>query len=233
MRSPWTAAALVCAGSLLAACGRREEIRPSPPEKAAPPAVAEATPSPQPTSDAEPAAAPKSSAPAPRSPRPETASVPQKPVQAGAGGQVSPPPPAAAAPPPTAAPSAPSVDSPKPAPSPSAEGVKGVVDPGGAIAVPPAKEGLERVGAEKCRLCHKVQHESWAASKHAQRTPPLDCESCHGAGSEYRTLAVMKDPAKARAAGLVLPGASFCGKCHKGAWNPALIGKVHAHKVAP
>jgi hypothetical protein len=143
---------------------------------------------------------------------------------------VSPPPPAAATPPPTAAPSA---DSPKPAPSPSAEGVKGVIDPGGAIGVPPAKEGLERVGAEKCRLCHKVQHESWAASKHAQRTPPLDCESCHGAGSEYRTLAVMKDPAKARAAGLVLPGASFCGKCHKGAWNPALIGKVHAHKVAP
>lgn len=225
MRDPWIAAALVCAGSLLAACGPREEIRPSPPEKAAPPAVAEATPPPQPTPAAAPAAATKSSAPAPRSPRPETASVPQKPALAGAGGQASPPP--------AAAPAAPSVDSPKPAPPPSAEGVKGVVDPGGTITVPPAKDGLERVGAEKCRLCHKVQHESWAASKHAQRTPPLDCESCHGAGSEYRTLAVMKDPAKARAAGLVLPGASFCAKCHKGAWNPALIGKVHAHKVAP
>ncbi|HEY3349015.1 MAG TPA: hypothetical protein VGM13_04515 [Thermoanaerobaculia bacterium] len=147
--------------------------------------------------------------------------------------QASPRPPAAAAPPPAAALAAPPVDSPKPAPPPSAEAVKGVVDPGGAIAVPPVKDGLERVGAEKCRLCHKVQHESWAASKHAQRTPPLDCESCHGAGSEYRTLAVMKDLAKAKAAGLVLPGASFCGKCHKGAWNPALIEKVHAHKVAP
>ncbi len=184
MRNLWTAAALVCAGSLLAACGQREAIRPSPPEKAAPPVVAEATPPPQPASAAGPAAATKSSAPAPRSPRPETTSVPQKTAKAEAEGQVSPPAPAAAAPPPTAAPAAPSVDSSKPAPSPFAEGVKGVVDPGGAIAVPPAKEGLERVGAEKCRLCHKVQHASWAASKHAQRTPPLDCESCHGAGSE-------------------------------------------------
>lgn len=233
MRNPWTAAALVCACSLLAACGRREEIRPSPPEKAAAPAVADATPPPQPPSAAEPASPTKSPAPVLRSPRPETAPAPQKPAQAGAGGQASPPPPSAAAPPPTAAPAAPSVDSPKPAPPPSAEGNKGVVDPGGAIAVPPAKDGLERVGADKCRVCHKVQHASWAASKHAQRTPPLDCESCHGAGSEYRALAVMKDPAKAKAAGLVLPGASFCGKCHKGAWNPALLAKVHAHKVAP
>jgi hypothetical protein len=42
----------------------------------------------------------------------------------------------------------------------------------------------------------------------------------------------MKDPVKAKAAGLVLPDADFCGKCHAGKWDPALLGKAHAHKVA-
>jgi len=74
-----------------------------------------------------------------------------------------------------------------------------IADPGGDVAVSPAKAGLTRVGAEKCKLCHKAQYSSWAASAHARRTPPLDCESCHGLGSEYKALAVMKDPAKARA----------------------------------
>jgi hypothetical protein len=88
------------------------------------------------------------------------------------------------------------------------------------------------VGAEECKLCHKVQHASWAASAHAKRTPSLDCESCHGAGSEYKALAVMKDPAKAKAAGLVDPDAAFCARCHKGKVDPSLLRKVHAHKTA-
>ena len=108
----------------------------------------------------------------------------------------------------------------------------GVVDPGGEVGVPAGKPGLTRVGAEKCRLCHKVQHASWATTAHARRTPPLDCEGCHGPGSEYKALAVMKDPVKAKAAGLVEPDAPFCGRCHKGKWDPAMLGKVHAHKSA-
>lgn len=97
----------------------------------------------------------------------------------------------------------------------------------------PGKAGLTRIGAEKCKLCHRLQYTSWADSGHARRKPALDCESCHGPGSEYKTAAVMKDPAKAKAAGLVEPGAAFCGKCHTGAWDPALLAKVHAHKAAP
>jgi hypothetical protein len=89
------------------------------------------------------------------------------------------------------------------------------------------------VGVDKCRICHKVQHASWAASGHAKRVPPLDCEGCHGPGSEYRALAVMKDPAKARAAGLVEPDAAFCARCHPGVASPAFFAKVHAHKAAP
>jgi hypothetical protein len=92
------------------------------------------------------------------------------------------------------------------------------------------KPGLERVGADKCKLCHKAQHASWAASAHAKQTPPLDCESCHGPGSEYKTLLVMKDAAQAKAAGLVMPDKSLCVRCHVKNWNDGLLAKAHAHK---
>lgn len=95
----------------------------------------------------------------------------------------------------------------------------------------PTKAGLTRVGSANCKMCHKIQFASWSASAHAKRTPPLDCESCHGAGSEYKSMAIMKDPAKAKAAGLVQPGALFCATCHKRNWNDALLKRAHAHKA--
>ena len=99
------------------------------------------------------------------------------------------------------------------------------------MAVPAIKPGLLRIGADKCKPCHKVQYDSWAASAHATTTPPLDCESCHGPGSEYKSLAVMKDPEKARAAGLVMPEKAFCtGKCHQEGWEDNFLARSHAHK---
>ena len=106
-----------------------------------------------------------------------------------------------------------------------------VTDPGGPIAVAATKSGLTRIGAEKCKVCHKVQFASWAETAHARRTPPLDCESCHGPGSEYKALAIMKDPEKARAAGLVIPTATFCAKCHTSGWKDDMLKKAHAHKA--
>lgn len=91
------------------------------------------------------------------------------------------------------------------------------------------------VGAEKCKMCHKLQYESWAASKHAAATPKLDCEGCHGPGSDYMKMSVMKDPAAAKAAGLVTPAQADCAKCHGKNKVPAmtddLFAKVHAHKT--
>ncbi len=99
-----------------------------------------------------------------------------------------------------------------------------------ALSATPAK-----VGPEKCKMCHKLQYDSWAASKHAQQNPQVDCETCHGPGSNYKTFSIMKDPAKAKAAGLVLPTKEFCSKCHgKGKVPPMtdeLFAKVHAHKA--
>ncbi len=105
-----------------------------------------------------------------------------------------------------------------------------VVDPGGAVEVTPTKEGLTRIGVDKCKICHKLQHASWAETAHAKRDPPLDCEGCHGPGSEYKGMAVMKDPAASRAAGLVDPSAEFCATCHRSGWNDGMMELSHAHK---
>lgn len=104
------------------------------------------------------------------------------------------------------------------------------MDIGGLVEVEATKAGLTRIGSDKCKLCHKVQFTSWAKTAHATRTPPLDCESCHGPGSEYKTLAIMKNAEKARATGLVTPDKAFCMKCHKSGWKDDLLKKAHAHK---
>ena len=111
------------------------------------------------------------------------------------------------------------------------QAVNPVSDPGGEVAVKPTKAGLSRIGTASCKMCHKIQFVSWSDTAHGKRTPPLDCESCHGPGSEYKGIAIMKDPAKARAAGLVLPGPSFCATCHKRNWSDGMLKKAHAHKT--
>ncbi len=248
MRKPWTLVVLIaCTSSLLGACRAREEGTSSPREAAPPPAMskAEAAPSPEEAPSPAPvvvAAAPAESAtpsaqagaperlPSPVPPKPAR-TVPKAPAAVPAPIPAEPSVPAA--PPPTTVPrpAAPAT-APAAAPAPARPGGPEIADPGGDVAVSPAKAGLTRVGAEKCKLCHKAQYSSWATSAHARRAPPLDCEGCHGPGSEYKALTVMKDPAKAKAAGLVQPDAAFCGKCHKGKWDPALLGKAHAHKAA-
>lgn len=45
----------------------------------------------------------------------------------------------------------------------------------------------------------------------------VGCESCHGAGKDYKAMSVMKDPAKAKEMGLIMPTADLCKGCHEGA----------------
>jgi len=232
---PSILAAMACAAWTLAGCKARETAAPPagetlptlsstetstlPVEVAATPA--EATPTTIPTAPLSPVAARQASPT--REARPATRPSPSKPPQ-----------PVAAAPEPAremATPRpAPATSAPV-APTPVAAKATGVVDPGGTIAVASTKPGLTRIGAEKCKTCHKVQFASWAGSAHAKRTPPLDCEHCHGPGSEYKSLAVMKDPEKAKAAGLVMPTATFCARCHTSGWKDDMLRKAHAHKA--
>lgn len=95
--------------------------------------------------------------------------------------------------------------------------------------------GPSRVGSAACKMCHKVQFESWSASKHAKTKPVLDCEGCHGPGSDYKAVKVMKDRAAAKKAGLLMPDKAQCATCHGkkkvSALTDAMFAKVHAHKA--
>ncbi len=100
-------------------------------------------------------------------------------------------------------------------------------------------QGPTYIGADKCKICHKVEHTSWATTRHAKaldslkpeeqkkqeciechttgtknELPGVQCEACHGPGSDYKTMSVMKDKQKAIAAGLIIPSEKGCVRCH-------------------
>ena len=89
------------------------------------------------------------------------------------------------------------------------------------------------VGVAKCKMCHKVEFDSWSKTKHAAAKPVVECETCHGNGGDYWKMSVMKDPAAAKAAGLIAkPDKASCtAKCHKAAeFKDAMLTQVHDKK---
>lgn len=87
----------------------------------------------------------------------------------------------------------------------------------------------------KCLKCH-----STAAGLVLSDTQTItvaegvSCESCHGAGSAYKTPTIMKDQAKAIAAGMIIPDENLCKKCHN-AESPNFKGfdfKTYSAKIA-
>ncbi len=111
-----------------------------------------------------------------------------------------------------------------------------------APAAKPAAGKFEFVGKDKCKLCHKKQYDSWMTTVHAKAWEALkpeeqkkedcigchstgkdaagamltgvQCEVCHGAGSAYKTQAIMKDVKAAMANGLTQPTKEICVRCH-------------------
>lgn len=106
------------------------------------------------------------------------------------------------------------------------------------------------VGADKCKMCHKVQYNSWLDTVHAKATdaakaskdpafeakclschatnaseelPGVQCEACHGAGADFKKMSIMKDREAAIANGLVIPTQATCDRCH--------IDNGHSKKV--
>ncbi len=100
----------------------------------------------------------------------------------------------------------------------------------------------DHIGATKCKMCHKLQYRSWEGLAHAKAferlegeqqadaeclkchatggkadLPGVQCESCHGPGSEYKWVKIMNDREASVAAGLALPDESTCKGCHEGA----------------
>jgi len=117
------------------------------------------------------------------------------------------------------------------------------------------------VGAEKCKMCHKVEFNSWQETIHAKATDNakastdpkfgpeclkchatnadeamagVQCEACHGPGSDYKKMSIMKDKDAAIANGLVMPSQDTCNHCHidNGHSKKVVIGEQLGNKKA-
>ena len=86
-----------------------------------------------------------------------------------------------------------------------------------------AKKTAEKVGLKtdpqksaECLKCHETAFGLNDGLKEAafNIADGVQCESCHGAGADYKGLSVMKDKQQAIAAGLVIPTKETCVKCH-------------------
>ena len=67
----------------------------------------------------------------------------------------------------------------------------------------------------KCVKCHVTGYNNGGYALDRNNEPDLanvQCEACHGPGSEYKSIT--KDLAKEQAAGLILSDAKICVGCH-------------------
>lgn len=95
------------------------------------------------------------------------------------------------------------------------------------LATDESKEIAKKLGikedpqqAKECMVCHVTGYEAAAAAKEATLTMEegVSCEACHGPGSEYKSLKVMKDITAGKIDGadygLVEPDEKLCVTCH-------------------
>ena len=83
----------------------------------------------------------------------------------------------------------------------------------------PASESPE------CLKCHTTQSDASSVTESFNAKDGVQCETCHGPGSEYKTISIMKDKEKAVSNGLVIHTEKeiFCIKCHN-AESPTFTG---------
>jgi hypothetical protein len=83
-----------------------------------------------------------------------------------------------------------------------------------------AFQKLKAKGEEKnpkCLACHVTgfnQDGYKLGADNAAKFEGVQCESCHGPGSDYKKLSIMKDKAKAMENGLLAVNEATCTKCH-------------------
>ncbi len=91
------------------------------------------------------------------------------------------------------------------------------------LVTPEAQETAKKAGVTgnpqeelKCLKCHVTGYgeDSSLFDTGFVKADGVQCEACHGAGSDYAPLSVMKDKAKSIEAGLVIPTKELCVKCH-------------------
>jgi hypothetical protein len=87
--------------------------------------------------------------------------------------------------------------------------------------------------APECLKCHVTGHGKAATAFDVgyKKEEGVSCEACHGPGSDYKDMKVMKDQAAAVAAGLVIPDEKTCKTCHN-EQSPTFKGFVYKEAVA-
>jgi len=68
-----------------------------------------------------------------------------------------------------------------------------------------------------CMQCHTTGYGAGGydpAAENKDEFANVQCEACHGPGSMYKKMSVMKDKEAAIAAGLVMPTEETCLQCH-------------------
>ncbi|MCX6168914.1 MAG: cytochrome c family protein [Ignavibacteriales bacterium] len=77
------------------------------------------------------------------------------------------------------------------------------------------KGGKKAAETPECLKCHVGEK---ALVESTFKEDGVQCETCHGAGSEYKTMSVMKNKEEAIKKGLTVPeGEKFCKTCHNSA----------------
>lgn len=101
-----------------------------------------------------------------------------------------------------------------------------------AVAVKAGVEGNPQE-ADQCLSCHVTAHGAAAEllGKKYAITDGVGCESCHGAGSGYKSKKTMEDHAASIAAGMIVPDATTCTGCHNES-NPTHKGFNFEEAVA-
>ena len=94
-----------------------------------------------------------------------------------------------------------------------------------ALSLPEAREITKLSGiteephrAKMCLGCHATasEEEDWQHGEEFHLEDGLQCETCHGPGSEYAREDIMRDKQKAIANGLIIPDkAEACYRCHR------------------
>jgi hypothetical protein len=83
-----------------------------------------------------------------------------------------------------------------------------------------ALETLKKKGEDKnpkCLECHVTGFNKGGykvGDANAEKFAWVGCEACHGPGSGYKKLSIMKDKKKSMENGLIEPNETVCIKCH-------------------
>ena len=110
------------------------------------------------------------------------------------------------------------------------------------LGTPKAKEAGAKAGVAdpqqsgKCLQCHSTAYD-FTETKQTDTIPVeegVSCESCHGAGKNYKSKEMMKNREECVKNGMIYPANKNCTKCHNEkspSWNPEKYTTKDGKKV--